>query len=342
MFHGNAYQGIRKICALSGQGIETLLSDVKGKGGMLDNIGQSIVLFYQLSGKDMMPFPVGAKEIIFYEDPYDQAGAFNCTCIMMEEDAEFFYSDIELTRNGKRWALVKGWQNRKSEQDPSIKEIVNGAEGKSLSIPIVENIRLMISRYKRLNTWFFISNIYLNAAEIIVYNSLTLSRQKGWLLGRIAAKDAIRNLLMKKNNLVSHPASFTITNDSLGQPDAESKFSNKFFISIAHKKDYAVAYASMEKPVGIDLEEIEERNEGFIDLVLNHEEKSILDRYENKHEWITRFWVAKEAYGKMLGVGLQGNPKRYSISGVENNSLTIENVVIETIKYENFIIGYTV
>jgi 3-oxoacyl-(acyl-carrier-protein) synthase/phosphopantetheinyl transferase/malonyl CoA-acyl carrier protein transacylase len=341
MFHGPAYHGIRKIQALSNKGIETQISGVVGKGGMLDNIGQSIVLFYQLSAKDMMPFPVGAKEITFYQDPSDQTGVFNCICILKSEDDDFFYSDIELTRAGKRWALVKGWQNRKSEQDPSIREFINGAEGKSLSTPVAEGITLMISRYKRLNTWFFIASVYLNASEMDTYDTLTTSKQKEWLLGRIAAKDAIRNLIMKDTAQTSHPASFTIVNDPAGQPQVHSKIANKINVSIAHKNGHAVAYASKEKPVGIDLEEIREKDEGFIDLVLSEEEKSMLELCENKNEWITRFWVAKEAYGKSLGVGLKGNPKRYTVTSIKNETLTIENVVVETIKHQNFIIGYT-
>jgi phosphopantetheinyl transferase (holo-ACP synthase) len=58
-------------------------------------------------------------------------------------------------------------------------------------------------------------------------------------------------------------------------------------------------------------------------------------------EWATRCWVAKEAYGKYLGLGLQGNPKAYRIVEARGEVLRINDVVIQTMKYKNYIIGWT-
>ena len=58
-------------------------------------------------------------------------------------------------------------------------------------------------------------------------------------------------------------------------------------------------------------------------------------------EWTTRCWVAKEAYGKYLGLGLQGDPKAYRIEEVRGDVLRIRDVVIKTIKHKNYIIGWT-
>jgi len=61
----------------------------------------------------------------------------------------------------------------------------------------------------------------------------------------------------------------------------------------------------------------------------------------NHAEWLTRYWVAKEAYGKSLGKGLQGNPKAYVVEAINGETLTIQGVHIQTIQYKNYIIGWT-
>ena len=56
----------------------------------------------------------------------------------------------------------------------------------------------------------------------------------------------------------------------------------------------------------------------------------------------TRFWVAKEAYAKMLGEGLKGNPKRFEISAAEGDTLIINDTRIQTTLLDgDFILGWT-
>ncbi|MNR52359.1 hypothetical protein D3C85_1721960 [compost metagenome] len=62
---------------------------------------------------------------------------------------------------------------------------------------------------------------------------------------------------------------------------------------------------------------------------------------KDKAEWATRFWVAKEAYGKFLGKGLQGNPRAYMIEEINGEELRIKDIIIKTIKHKNYIIGWT-
>jgi phosphopantetheinyl transferase len=111
-------------------------------------------------------------------------------------------------------------------------------------------------------------------------------------------------------------------------------------VSLAHKNNVAVAMARYGKAVGIDIEEIQERGAGFNDLVFRPEELALLQG-RDQAEWITRCWVAKEAYGKYLGKGLQGNPKAYVVEAIEGGNLRIKDVIITTVKHNNYIIGWT-
>lgn len=110
-------------------------------------------------------------------------------------------------------------------------------------------------------------------------------------------------------------------------------------ISLAHKNGASVSIVS-EKSVGIDIETMEERTKDFLEISFTLYELELI-KDKDITEWSTRFWVAKEAYGKMLGVGLQGNPKRYEVKRINEDILFIEDCEIKIFKYKNYIIGWT-
>jgi phosphopantetheinyl transferase len=101
-----------------------------------------------------------------------------------------------------------------------------------------------------------------------------------------------------------------------------------------------VAIARSDRPVGIDIEEVREHNTAFKELVFDPTELALIGS-RDEAEWLTRFWVAKEAYGKSLGKGLQGNPKAYMVERINGDDLQIKGIIIHTIKYKNYIIGWT-
>lgn len=345
MFHGPSYQGIQDIISYSEKALETRIKGVSVKGAMLDNLGQTNGLFNHFSGKSLRSFPVAVERIDFFQNPLDQLGTFNCRCYTVGEDQDYFYSNIELMRDGKAWCKFYGWQTKKSDLDHEGWSLLNRVEGKGLAKPLTEGIFVIDNtKYKQANTWFILSHIYLNQQELNQYRSLPVAKQKDRLLGRIAAKDAIRDLLMKREGRVTHPAAFTISNNSVGCPEVIASAGlarSPVNVSIAHKQGIAVAKAASGKAVGIDIEEIKPRDAGFIDMVISPDERKFLPVHLDLDEWITRVWVAKEAYGKSIGKGLQGSPKNYLLTAVRGDELFIENVGVRTLKYKQKIIGWT-
>ena len=72
--------------------------------------------------------------------------------------------------------------------------------------------------------------------------------------------------------------------------------------SISHKPKYVVAVVSKDK-VGIDIEEMKPRSESLFDYVASDEEWGLKDK-----SWDTffRYWTAKEATLKVIGIGISG------------------------------------
>jgi len=341
MFHGPAYQGIRKIVAVGDKGITGIIESSSGKGSLLDNAGQLFGLWLQLTlQKDRIAFPVKIQEVAFYGDMEDQSGVFECTCELTDINDDTATADFILKRDNKVWAIITGWQNARLEIDEPLWKVSMAPLHNSLSEEIVPGVFLFRNTYQRVVSWDFIMKRYFNQTEKADLRAMLPNKRKERIISRVAVKDAVRALLKKEKQEAYYPIEFEIRNDDAGKPFPEGTMTNGIHVSLAHKDKEAVAIARSGTPVGIDIEVISEKNDGFNELVFNPEELALIPTADST-EWIIRCWVAKEAYGKYLGKGLQGNPRKYKIDAINGNTLTIGDVTIQTIKHNNYIIGWT-
>lgn len=341
MFHGTAYRGITEISAVGTKGITGKIKGNGGKGSLLDNAGQLFGLWLQLTlTKDRIAFPVKIREIEFFGDMHDQEGLFECTCMLTDLNDEFAIADIILKRAGKVWCIITGWQNRRLEIDEALWNISMSPLHNYLSKEIAPEVFFFHQAYSRVVSWDFILKRYFSQTEKQYHQQLLPNRKKSWMVGRVAVKDAVRHLLRQKKDYTCYPITFEIHSDEAGKPYLTGGPTEHIHISLAHKGKDAVAIARYGRPVGIDMEIIEERSSGFYPLVFTDAELELL-KGRDQAEWTTRFWVAKEAYGKFLGTGLKGNPKAYEVKLIRGDHLWINQIEIKTIKHQNYIIGWT-
>ena len=339
MFHGPAYQGIKEVSVIAEKGIRGIIEGGAGKGSLLDNAGQLFGLWLQLTlPKDRIAFPVKIQEVELYAPLDDQQGSFECTCQLTSLNEEFAFADFILKRDNKVWAIIRGWQNRRLEIDERLWNALISPKH-ALSTEIVPGVFMFHNAYSRVNSWDFIVKRYFNQDEKKHYNELPLHKKKEWIISRVAAKDAVKGVLHRDGEL-HYPVEFAITSTEAGQPFPEGGAANGIHLSLAHKNTDAVAIARSDRPVGIDIEEVREHNTAFKELVFDPAELALIGS-RDEAEWLTRFWVAKEAYGKSLGKGLRGNPKAYTVERINGDDLQIKGIIIHTIKYKNYIIGWT-
>ncbi|KIO78803.1 beta-ketoacyl synthase [Pedobacter lusitanus] len=341
MFHGPGYQGIKSLKAVGEKGITGIIESGAGKGSLLDNAGQLFGLWLQLIlTKDRIAFPVKIQEIEFFENMHDQQGEFECTCVLTEMNGEFATGNFIIKRSNRVWAIISGWQNRRLEIDDALWSVSMSPLHNRLSKEIAPGIFMFHNAYSRVVSWDFILKRYFNQDEKKHHNSLLPNKRKAWMISRVAVKDAVRNLLNKEKQHACYPITFEIRSDERQKPYPHGGQTAGIHVSLAHKGTDAVGVARLDRPVGIDIESIEERSSGFFDLAFADTEMVLLEG-KDKAEWATRFWTAKEAYGKYLGKGLQGNPKAYVIEEIRGEELRIKDVFIKTIKHHNYIIGWT-
>ena len=149
---------------------------------------------------------------------------------------------------------------------------------------------------------------FLTSYEIEQYQSFKVEkRAKEWLAGRYAVKQLAMDFFtfpMKK---------MQVRNARNGMPILQVEGGNHLAISISHSGDYAAAAIALaETFIGIDIEKVEERPEGWAQEYFTERELTI-----NTPAFLTELWAKKEAVLKLLQIGLKVPAKEVEITGGE-------------------------
>lgn len=165
------------------------------------------------------------------------------------------------------------------------------------------------------------------------------------IISRIALKNAVCEFVKERQGRILTPKDFYCTHNQYGQPIIERcktgvMLAEPLFVSLAHK-DYRAVVAVADRPVGVDLEKIEEKSAEFLELAYTTQEITLL-RKLNSPEAAIRFWIAKEAVAKKSGFGLQGKPQSFEITKIEGKRLTIASTSVRVVKVEaDYLLGWT-
>jgi phosphopantetheinyl transferase (holo-ACP synthase) len=131
-------------------------------------------------------------------------------------------------------------------------------------------------------------------------------RRRKWLLGRIAAKRLVRELLGE--DLPKHQVS--VLNQPSGEPFVllEGRGGWEFPISISHRSHIGMAAVPdrQGRRIGADLETVEPRDQALVRQFFTESEADIVDASGADCDLtMARIWSAKEAVLKLLGLGLR-------------------------------------
>jgi phosphopantetheinyl transferase len=190
----------------------------------------------------------------------------------------------------------------------------------------------------------YISRTYLTQTERAAYDALPPRRRRQWLSGRVAAKDAVLNWIRRQAGSCDiFPQELTIGNDAAGVPIVVPHLSRKMpaglCISLSHKGNVAAAIVATS-PVGIDIERIEPRTQGFADLAFTTAERALLGA-EDEATGFTRLWVAKEVAAKRAGTGLAGRPKDFAADARDGDAWRVNGHWISTMVLRDFVLGWS-
>ena len=292
---------------------------------VLDGVGQLLGAMFFDRNVDILP--VGVDRIEFYRPP-PPAGtrvAARLEIVDFDFDERRVAAIAEvLDGSGRVWFRVAGWRDllfrytRRLQLVRRMPERHTLAEERSLSGLPADTVTVVLPReVLRDARPDRLARLYLTVPEMATFRELHVNepRQREWLMGRIAVKDAVRLWISRRTaRPMLHPLHLLVSNDADGRPlvTLAADLGPSPEVSLSHTARAASAVAA-DKPIGIDIEP----EDGSRNLVLG--DFATMEEIRKMREvaglpdaaWITRLWCAKEAAAKALGTGLRGRPASF-------------------------------
>ncbi|MEU4165519.1 beta-ketoacyl synthase N-terminal-like domain-containing protein [Streptomyces sp. NPDC026665] len=359
MFHGPAFQGVTELTALGERHIRGIITAPAAPGALLDNVGQILGYWIMATRSERtVVFPVGMREMRFH-GPHPAPGTeVACLVRITSLTDTVLEADVQLSVEGAVWAELRGWQDRRFDNDPHTRPVERFPERNTLSEARAGGWSLVHERWPDLASRDLIMRNSLGGQERSEYAGHAPRGRRQWLLGRIAAKDAVRQWLWDHGEGPVFPAELRVLNDDMGRPyvtGVHGRDVPPLDISLAHRAEAGVAIVRPHTPApgpGIDIEEVTVRDPQTMATVLGVGELRLLRRLcaaaddnggghsgntgpdsdtgtgtggDIEALWFTRFWAAKEAVAKAEGTGFGGRPRDFTVleASPEGDTLTV-------------------
>jgi phosphopantetheinyl transferase len=347
-FHGPQYHSSTKMLKASKRGMISHAKKREGKGSLLDIMGQQLGLFLHLSQtENTVSFPVRLKELNFYADILDQEGAFEHTMIVTRLTDSNITADMVLKRDGKIWSVARDFVCQRFQSNIPVWHVILRPHTSKLAEEIAPSV-YFYSNINEGNVLTLLFKRYFNTPDRAEAEKLgTQARIREHLGSRITLKDAVRDFARRRQGVgeMVYPIEIFISHDEKGKLLVRGHGRAKALldgiqVSLSHKGDESVAIVANE-PVGIDLERIEEKSDGFKEMAITERERALLAELPQPEAPI-QFWVAKEASAKKAGTGLEGNPRRFEVTAVDGDVLSVGDQKVQTARIgEEYVVGWT-
>jgi phosphopantetheinyl transferase (holo-ACP synthase) len=325
MFHGPAFQGVTELTAIGESHVRGVITTPPAPGALLDNVGQLLGYWIMATRTERtVVFPVQMRHMRFY-GPHPRPGTdVECLVRITSLTDTLLEADVQLVVAGEVWAELTGWQDRRFDNDPQTRPVERFPERNTLSQARPGGWSLLHERWPDLASRDLIMRNSLSGAERSEYERHAPRGRRQWLLGRIAAKDAVRQWLWDHGEGPVFPAEIRVRNDESGRPyvtGLHGRTLPALDISLAHRAEAGVAIVRPHRPEpgpGIDIEEVVERDAQTFAVALGEDELRLLSARcaatgEPEALWFTRFWAAKEAVAKAEGTGFRGRPRDFTV-----------------------------
>ncbi|MFB4303351.1 beta-ketoacyl synthase N-terminal-like domain-containing protein [Actinomadura sp. NTSP31] len=262
MFHGPLFRGVTEVTALAEDGVRGVLTSLPTPGALIDSAGQLCGHWIQVYGeKDQIVFPVGIERVALH-GPSPSAGERLETTIWAESLTDTtLRCSVEMVReDGTLWARIDGWTAHRFFTDEAVWRMRFTPEVSGMGEPQDGGWCLARRHWDGAASRDLVMRQYLCAAERAEYERLPSFAQGPWLLGRVAAKDAVRDWLWRNGHGPLFPAELTVRDGPRGaggaahRPEVSGPFGEDLTVSIACDAELGVALVRPAgEPAGIGL-----------------------------------------------------------------------------------------
>ncbi|WP_372515701.1 beta-ketoacyl synthase N-terminal-like domain-containing protein [Streptantibioticus ferralitis] len=344
MFHGPLFQGVTDITAIGEKHVRGTIATPPAPGGLLDNVGQLLGYWIMATRTERtVVFPVGIRHLRFFE-PHPRPGIeLECLVRIVSLTDTALEADVQLVADGRVWAELTGWRDRRFDNHPETKAVERFPQRNTLSKAQPGGWVLLHERWPDLASRDLIMRNHLGGAERTEYERHPPHGRRQWLLGRIAAKDAVRQWLWDHDEGPVFPAEIRIHNDEHGRPYATGVHGRTLpalDVSLAHRAETGVALVVTRRSQGradspapgIDIEEIADLTEQTLAVAFGTSEHKLIAALraatgEAEAWWATTFWAAKEAVAKAEGTGFRGRPRDFAVVEADVRAAPVRLVV---------------
>ena len=214
MFHGPAFQGVREIGDLGDNGVDGAIESLPTPGAWLDNAGQLLAWWLMATSPiDFIALPQSIDRIEYF-GPQPPPGETVTTKVrIVDLQPRTLRSDLELIWNGAVVVRITGWVDRRFDSDPPLLLMHREPEHRLVATQTGEGYLAVEERWGDSASRELMARRYLDSGERTIYGALNPHEQRLWLLGRIAAKDAVRNLLWSDGHGPLFPVQVPLTDD---------------------------------------------------------------------------------------------------------------------------------
>ncbi|MER7795682.1 acyltransferase domain-containing protein, partial [Streptomyces sp. NPDC097640] len=271
MFHGPAFQGVSEITAIGASRVRGTITTPAAPGALLDNVGQLLGYWLMATRTERtVVFPVGMRHIRLF-GPHPRPGTpVECAIEVLSLTDTMLEADVQLLVDGQVWARIDGWQDRRFDNHPSTRPVERFPELNALSQARPGGWVLLHERWPDLASRDLIMRNHLGGAERLEYERQAPRGRRQWLLGRIAAKDAVRQWLWARGEGPVFPAEIQVREDAHGRPyvvGAHGRTLPALDVTLASRAEAGVALVVPRPPghaggpgPGIHIEEITGQN----------------------------------------------------------------------------------
>lgn len=358
MFHGPRMQSVVKLDAIGQQGttgqVRRRVADDWFAGDtdyqflidplLLDNASQLVLYHLFEQGQPvsaLLPFLIDSVE--FYEPAAASESQVAVQAHLSSVTSRGTVANVEVVGNdGKVIVRISEIRSRSIMLPEACRNLVmNGRQaivgedlttepfalGKSGTAVCVRDIHCPDEE----GTLDWLTDYVLSANEAKVWiNQLRAEKRKRqWLMGRLAAKQAVQSLIERVNGAKLCLADIEIGNSENGSPYIRlpGALSMRPKVSISHSDDYAIAVAVEQEvaEVGVDVEAIAGRDSSFEEMAFNTQERSLFAHLQGKERdtMVTRLWCAKEAVTKALQLDLMPGLKALQCESVSDTHVRV-------------------
>lgn len=348
MFHGPMFQTVRHVCGYTADAIEAEAevpdsrnflagrsAELKTPVALLDAVGQLVAYWFAEIHRtaDFNTFPYHIEKIRLFAPPPAAATPVLLRGRWREPSPGWLEGGCDiLRRDGTPLLRVDGMRQRAwgNISYPSYYRCRVDPRRHLLSDPwpvlpglVARHVAPFPSGFLD-DSWAIwkraLAHLMLGAREREHWYALADGLRTQWLLGRIAAKDAVREFARQQHGIELAPIDIEILSDRLGRPQISCPWLPAPLpaVSISHTRGHAIAVAGMGAGLGIDFENLESFRAGEeVGRSFAADEQALFAHWPDRNEAVLACWGAREAAAKAAGTGLLGRPAAWRIVAVE-------------------------